>query len=112
MWAELRSAIRTAMHDTPREVSQMSPDVRSQVRWHDRRVADAPWPGDACSLVDVFRAGQRSPLEELEASLAAIDASTLNAFCFLDVDRARAAARQADVSKPFGGVPAGLKELE
>jgi Asp-tRNA(Asn)/Glu-tRNA(Gln) amidotransferase A subunit family amidase len=75
-------------------------------------MADSPWLGDACSLVDAFRAGERSPLEELEASLAAIDASDLNAFAFLDVERARAAARQADVSKPFGGVPAGIKELE
>jgi Asp-tRNA(Asn)/Glu-tRNA(Gln) amidotransferase A subunit family amidase len=75
-------------------------------------MADAPWPGDACSLVEAFRAGERSPAEELEASLAAIDASELNAFAFLDVERARAAAAQADVSKPFGGVPAGIKELE
>jgi aspartyl-tRNA(Asn)/glutamyl-tRNA(Gln) amidotransferase subunit A len=73
---------------------------------------DAPWQGDACSLVDAFRAGERSPVEELEASLAAIDASDLNAFGFLDVERAQAAAAQADVSKPFGGVPAGIKELE
>ena len=75
-------------------------------------MADAPWPGDACSLVEAFRAGERSPAEELEASLAAIDASELNAFAFLDVERARVAAAQADVSKPFGGVPAGIKELE
>jgi Asp-tRNA(Asn)/Glu-tRNA(Gln) amidotransferase A subunit family amidase len=73
---------------------------------------DAPWQGDACSLVDAFRVGERSPLEELEASLAAIDTSDLNAFGFLDVERAQAAAAQADVSKPFGGVPAGIKELE
>ena len=26
-----------------------------------------PWRGDACSLVDAFRAGERSPVEELEA---------------------------------------------
>ena len=37
-------------------------------------MADAPWSGDACSLVDAFRAGERSPAEELEASLAAIEA--------------------------------------
>lgn len=75
-------------------------------------MADAPWQGDACSLVEAFRVGERSPVEELEASLAAIDASDLNAFGFLDADGARAAAAQADVSKPFGGVPAGIKELE
>ena len=75
-------------------------------------MTDAPWQGDACSLVDAFRAGDRSPVEELDASLAAIEASDLNAFSFLDPDRARVAAKQADVSKPFGGVPTGIKELD
>jgi aspartyl-tRNA(Asn)/glutamyl-tRNA(Gln) amidotransferase subunit A len=75
-------------------------------------VSDVPWGGDACSLVDAMRAGERSPIEELEASLAAIDASDLNAFSLVDPDRARAAAAAADLSKPFGGVPAGIKELE
>jgi aspartyl-tRNA(Asn)/glutamyl-tRNA(Gln) amidotransferase subunit A len=41
-------------------------------------MSDAPWTGDACSLVDAFRAGERSPLEELDASLDAIAASDLN----------------------------------
>ena len=59
-----------------------------------------------------FRAKQISPLEELEASLAAIAASTLNAFSFLDADGARARAKSADISKPFGGVPLGVKELD
>ena len=75
-------------------------------------MTDAPWQGDACSLVDAFRAGQRSPVEELDASLAAIEASDLNAFSFLDPDRARDAAARADVSAPFGGVPTGIKELD
>lgn len=73
---------------------------------------DTPWLDDACSLVDAFRAGERSPVEELEATLAAIEASELNAFSHLDPDRAREAARTADVSLPFGGVPTGIKELE
>ncbi|MFP5254483.1 MAG: amidase [Acidimicrobiia bacterium] len=73
---------------------------------------DQPWTGDACSLVDAFRAGERSPLEELEATLAAIETSELNCFSHLDADRAREAAARADVSLPFGGVPAGIKELE
>ena len=30
--------------------------------------SDTPWAGDACSLVDAFRAGERSPVEELEAT--------------------------------------------
>jgi aspartyl-tRNA(Asn)/glutamyl-tRNA(Gln) amidotransferase subunit A len=75
-------------------------------------MADAPWSGDTCSLVDAFRAGERTPLEELDATLAAIDASTLNAFSFLDPEAARAAAAGADVSLPFGGVPIGVKELD
>ena len=65
---------------------------------------DSPWQGDACSLVDAFRAGERSPVEELEATLVAIEASDLNAFTFVDADRARDTAKQADVSLPFGGV--------
>ncbi len=73
---------------------------------------DAPWTGDACSLVDAFRRGERSPLEEFDATLRAIKASDINAFSFIDPERARDAARSADVTKPFGGVPAGIKELE
>src|SRR3954470_22561880 len=74
--------------------------------------SDGPWTGDASSLVDAFRAGERSPVEELEASLAAIDASRLNAFSHIDAERARAAAERADVSLPFGGVPTAIKELD
>ena len=70
------------------------------------------WSGDACSLVEAFRNGERSPLEELDATLAAIEASDLNCFSFLDPERARAAAEAADLDKPFGGVPTGIKELE
>ena len=75
-------------------------------------MADTPWAGDACSLVDAFRAGERSPAEELEATLAAIEGSTLNAFCHVDADAARAAAARADVSAPLGGLPLGVKELD
>ena len=75
-------------------------------------MSDSPWLGDACSLVETFRAKERSPVEELEATFAAIDASDLNAFSFLDPDRAFDAARDADVNAPFGGVPVGVKELE
>lgn len=70
------------------------------------------WKGDAVGLVEAFRAGERSPLEELDASLAAIEASELNAICFTDPDRAREAAAAADVNLPFGGVPIGVKELD
>lgn len=75
-------------------------------------MGDTPWQGDACSLVEEFRAGRRTPLEELQATYAAIEASSLNAFCCLPREQADAAAKAADVSKPFGGVPIGVKELD
>jgi aspartyl-tRNA(Asn)/glutamyl-tRNA(Gln) amidotransferase subunit A len=70
------------------------------------------WDGDACSLVDALRAGELSPSEALEGSLAAIEGSDLNAFCHVDADAAREAARRADVTLPFGGVPVAIKELD
>ncbi|MEO7430213.1 MAG: amidase, partial [Acidimicrobiales bacterium] len=73
---------------------------------------ETPWHGDACSLVDAFRNGDRSPLEELDATLAAIESSDLNCFSHVDPERARAAAATADVSLPFGGVPSAIKELD
>ena len=75
-------------------------------------MTDAPWPGDACSLVEAFRRGERSPAEELAAVYASIDRSHLNAWCHLDREQATAAAAIADVSRPFGGVPIGVKELD
>ena len=75
-------------------------------------MTDTPWTGDACSLVDAFRSGERSPVEELEATIAAIDESRLNCFAYLHLEEAREKAANADVSKPFGGVPTGIKELE
>jgi aspartyl-tRNA(Asn)/glutamyl-tRNA(Gln) amidotransferase subunit A len=71
-----------------------------------------PWLEDTCSLVDAFRSKERSPEEELEATLAAIDRSELNAFSFLDAGAARGKAKKADVTLPFGGVPIGVKELD
>lgn len=75
-------------------------------------MSDTPWQGDACSLVGAYRAGEHSPVEELDATLAAVGNSGLNAFAHLDPDRARAEAAAADVSLPFGGVPLGIKELD
>src|SRR5262249_43056402 len=75
-------------------------------------MADTPWLGDTCSLVDAFRSGERTPVGELEATFAAIDASGLNAFSSVDRGRALEAASRADVSLPFGGVPVGVKELD
>jgi aspartyl-tRNA(Asn)/glutamyl-tRNA(Gln) amidotransferase subunit A len=70
------------------------------------------WQGDACSLVEAFRRGDRSPPEELAAVYDAIDASDLNAFCYVDREPATQAAADADVHLPFGGVPIGVKELD
>jgi len=75
-------------------------------------MTDTPWLDDACSLVDAFRAGERSPKEELQATLDAIGRTDLNCFSYLDPERALAAAGSADLTKPFGGVPVGIKELE
>jgi aspartyl-tRNA(Asn)/glutamyl-tRNA(Gln) amidotransferase subunit A len=72
----------------------------------------APWMGDACGLVDAFRARELSPLEALDACIDAIGRSPLNAFSHTDFDRARQAAKVADPALPFGGVPFGVKELE
>jgi Asp-tRNA(Asn)/Glu-tRNA(Gln) amidotransferase A subunit family amidase len=75
-------------------------------------MTDTPWLGDACSLVDAFRSGERKPADEVEAVLAAIAASRLNALPFVDAAGARAAAAAPEVALPFGGVPIGVKELE
>src|SRR5947209_17544199 len=75
-------------------------------------MSDQPWLGDACSLVDAFRAGELSPLEALDASLGAIERSQLNAFCHVDPERSRAWAQASDVSRPFGGVAIAAKETD
>ncbi|HPB44858.1 MAG TPA: amidase [Microthrixaceae bacterium] len=75
-------------------------------------MTDSPWKGDASSLVDAFRKGEHSPREEMEATLAAIERSELNAFSHIDAEAALAAADSADVWKPFGGVPFAIKELD
>ena len=75
-------------------------------------MTDALWLQDACSLVDAYRAKQLSPVEATEACLAAIDGSGINAFSYVEPETALAAARAADVSLPFGGVPLGVKELD
>lgn len=69
------------------------------------------WKGDAVGLVEAYRSGDRSPVAEIKASLAAIDSSNLNAFSYIAAEQALEAAAKADVSLPFGGVPIGVKEL-
>lgn len=56
-------------------------------------MTDTPWLGDAVSLVEAFRSGERSPLEELRATFAAISRSNLNAFCYLDQETAERDAK-------------------
>jgi len=75
-------------------------------------VRNQPWQGDACSLVEAFRAGLLSPLEALNASLEAMEATSLNCFSHVDAETARVEASAADLSLPFGGVPVAIKELE
>jgi len=70
------------------------------------------WSGDVCGLVDEFRSGRLHPVEVMRETLAAIASSDLNAFSFIDEDGALAAATNADVDAPFGGVPLGVKELD
>ena len=64
-----------------------------------------PWSEDACSLVDAFRDGTLSPVEALDASLDAIEASDLNAVCHLDTEAARARRRRPTCPCPSGGCP-------
>ena len=71
-----------------------------------------PWLQDACSLVDAFRAGELTPAEAVQAVLEAVADDPYNAVCHVDTEGALAAASSADISKPFGGVPFGVKELE
>lgn len=85
---------------------------RCVAQLYSAHMGETPWQGDACSLVEEFRSHRRSPVEELHATYDAIDASTLNAFCYTPREQAAQAAAGADVSKPFGGVPIGVKELD
>jgi aspartyl-tRNA(Asn)/glutamyl-tRNA(Gln) amidotransferase subunit A len=75
-------------------------------------MTNTPWLGDACSLVEEFRAGRRSPREEMQATLEAVKNSNLNAVSFVDEEGALERASRADISLPFGGIPMGVKELD
>ena len=72
----------------------------------------APWLGDACSLVDAYRSGELTPAEAVDAVIEAAESDPYNAICHIDAEAARQAADAADVTKPFGGVPFAVKELE
>ena len=76
-------------------------------------MTDMPWQGDVVSLVDAFRAGERSPVEEAQATLAAIERSELNAVCFT---RSRGGpgcrGRRRHVAALRRCVAIGVKELD
>ncbi len=74
----------------------------------------------ALELVDLFRKRKLSPVEVTDAVLARIETvnPTLNAFCLLAADQARAAAREAEIAvmkdEPLGllhGVPVSIKDV-
>src|SRR5437762_2795759 len=74
----------------------------------------------ACEIAELIRAKKLSPLEATEAALARIDTlnPTLNAFCLVAAEHARAAAREAEIAvtkgEPLGplhGVPVSIKDV-
>ena len=69
------------------------------------------WKNDAISLVEAFRSGERTPEDETQAVLSAIEKSSLNVFSYIDKEGALLRAENADVSLPLGGVPIAVKEL-
>ena len=71
----------------------------------------SPWENDAVSLLDAFRNGDRSPLEEVEAVLKHIKDSALNAFSHIDEELSLQRAKSADLTLPLGGIPIAVKEL-
>lgn len=71
-----------------------------------------PWDGDAVDLVEAYRRGDADPVDVVDATFEAIAVSPLNAFCYVDADKARAAASKVDRSLPLAGVPFAVKEIE
>lgn len=78
------------------------------------------WERDAWELADDVRAGKLQAVDLLDYFLRRIEQfnEELNAFCFLDVDRARKDAVEIDAAVARGvdpglwaGVPMGVKEL-
>jgi len=78
-----------------------------------------PWLEDASSLADAIRRGDVRAADAVEASLAAIGASKLNAITHIGAESARDAAaaidrriRAGDDPGPFAGVPMLIKDVE
>ncbi|HEY8449314.1 MAG TPA: amidase [Bacillota bacterium] len=88
----------------------------------DEAAASEPWQLDVVAIVARFRARQLSPRELLEAYLARIERyePLVQGWVSLDVERARAAAREAEQRwqkacaaepPPLCGVPVGIKDV-
>lgn len=84
-----------------------------------REAAVEPWLQDACSLADGIRRGEVRAADALEASLAAIERSQLNALTYLDAEGARRRAEEIDRRVragedpgPFAGVPLLIKDMQ
>src|SRR2546421_282276 len=82
--APRRSKVSTTLNDT------MRPSMET---WRS-----------ACEIAELIRAKKLSPVEATEAALARIDAlnPTLNAFCLVAAEQARAAAREAEIAVTKG----------
>ena len=66
-----------------------------------RMTIDTPWSGDACSLVDAYRRGERSPAEELAATLGGDRALASSTPSASSTRRGgRGGQQRADVSLP------------
>jgi hypothetical protein len=87
---------------------------RLRARPQNDRPPGTPSGGSPGSLVDAFRTGARFPVEklELETTLTAIEASDLNAFSFVDPERARAQPPLQAPRSPSGVCPTSIKVLK
>jgi aspartyl-tRNA(Asn)/glutamyl-tRNA(Gln) amidotransferase subunit A len=94
--------------------------VRNRLRCEDEPKAlqaVKPDPRSAADLIASFRSGECSPIEIVEDTLRRIEASDINAFWRVDVERALASAAdserayQAGVARRLEGVPIGVKDI-
>lgn len=71
------------------------------------------WELDVVSARESLAAGRASSVEVMQACLDRIDLCEpeVGAWTYLDRELALGAARSADVSRPLGGVPCGVKDI-